>query len=51
MKGSRAAQDTLDALDALDARRWKAARDHWNEFGPEDGFGELMDRLQGEHHD
>lgn len=21
---------------------------HWNEFGPESGFGELMDRLQGE---
>lgn len=23
--------------------------DHWNEFGPEHGFGELMDRLQDPH--
>ena len=37
----------LDALDEArrDAERWKAARNHWAEFGPEHGFGELMDRI------
>ena len=28
-----------------DAERLKAARNHWAEFGPEHGFGELMDRI------